>query len=131
MAIEDLLHKQGLKRTKLRVALLSCFIESKHALSFFDIKNGLFEDIDKSTLYRNLATFEHAGIIHRINDQSGITKYAYGPIKNEQGGHAHFVCEQCSTVYCMKEVQLENIVVPEGFKKKSVQTIIKGICGNC
>ncbi|NKI32180.1 Fur family transcriptional regulator [Croceivirga thetidis] len=130
-AIQNKLQEFGLKRTKLRIALLNCLLEADHALAYLDIKGKLGNDVDKSTIYRNLSAFEKAGIIHHIKDQSGITKYAYGKMKSHLEGHAHFLCEQCETVYCIDEIKSDEIDVPKGFKMSSVQTIIKGTCSNC
>lgn len=128
---DDLLQEQGLKRTKLRMALLDCFLNANHALSYLDIKQTLGEGVDKSTLYRNLTAFEEAGIIHRINDQSGAAKYAFGKVHDHGRNHAHFVCEQCETVYCVEKTATVEINVPKGFKTKTIQTIIRGICSDC
>ena len=127
----SILQERGLKRTKLRLALLNCFMNANNAQSYLDIKTQLGQSIDKSTLYRNLSAFEDAGIIHRINDQSGVSKYAYGKVHDHGVNHAHFVCDQCKTIYCMERSTSVDINVPKGFKTKDVQTIIKGTCPNC
>ena len=102
-----------------------------HAQSYNDLQAAFVKEVDKSTLYRNLTSFEQAGIIHRINDHTGIAKYAFGesPIRGEE--HAHFVCESCETVYCVEGQSPSQFNVPEGFKTKKVQTIIRGICADC
>ncbi|MEO0571650.1 MAG: transcriptional repressor [Bacteroidota bacterium] len=120
-----------MKRTKLRIALLSCLMDAKHAQSYIALRERLGKEVDKSTLYRNLAAFEEAGIIHRINDHSGVSKYAFGKVDHHEGNHAHFVCEQCETVYCVTQNPNLEINVPNGFKTKSVKTIITGICSDC
>ena len=128
---EHLLEKKGLKKTKVRVALIQHFMNLDHAQSYNDLQAALVNEVDKSTLYRNLTSFEQAGIIHRINDHSGVAKYAFGesPIQGKE--HAHFVCECCETVYCMEGRTPFEINVPEGFKTKKIQTIITGICADC
>ena len=127
-----LLKKKGLKKTKVRMTLIRHFMNLEHAQSYNDLQATLVGEVDKSTLYRNLTSFEQAGIIHRINDNSGIAKYAFGesPI---QGGeeHAHFVCECCETVYCLGGLAPLHIDVPKGFRTNKVQTIIRGICADC
>lgn len=107
------------------------FINAQHAQSYMDIKEAMEEGIDKSTLYRNLATFEKAGLIHSINDHTGVTKYAYGDAPELGNEHAHFVCERCETVYCMEGLTPLGIEVPKGFKTNKVRTIIQGICSKC
>lgn len=127
----QLLKKKGLKKTKLRLELINHFIKVKHAQSYTDLKQVLVENTDKSTLYRNLAIFEQVGLIHRINDNSGISKYALGASPSSGNEHAHFVCESCEAVYCLEKSVIIKPNVPGGFKTRSVQTIVKGVCANC
>ena len=131
ISIDRFFKEANLKKTKLRRALLNCLVNAQHAQSYADLKKTLGKEVDKSTLYRNLSAFEEAGIIHRINDQSGISKYAFGKIDGHEGDHAHFVCEKCETVFCIERNPSLKIDVPKGFKTKSVQTIITGICSDC
>lgn len=126
-----LLEQKGLKKTKVRLALLQHFMNMEHALSYNDLQAALVKEVDKSTLYRNLASFEQAGIIHSINDNSGIAKYAFGEPPLQGSEHAHFVCECCETVYCMEERAPLQLNVPKGFKTNKVQTILRGICADC
>lgn len=128
---EQLLEEKGLKKTKVRIALVRHFAHMEHAQSYSDLQAALAREVDKSTLYRNLTSFEQAGIIHRINDHSGIAKYAFGESPVAGSEHAHFVCESCETVYCMEGMLPLQLNVPQGFKTNKVQTIIKGICADC
>ncbi len=128
---EQLLEQKGLKKTKVRMALIHHFINLEHAQSYTDLQAALLGEVDKSTLYRNLTSFERAGIIHRINDHSGVAKYAFGKAPLQGNEHAHFVCECCETVYCMEELVPSQLSVPKGFKTNKVQTIIRGICADC
>ncbi len=130
MSIDELLQTKGLKKTKVRMALLTCMLKADHAQSYPELKQALGNRVDKSTLYRNLSAFEEVGIIHRI-DHSGIAKYALGKAHDEEHDHAHFVCDVCETVYCVEKVPETDIKVPDGFKTKIVQTIIKGTCADC
>ena len=127
----QLLEKKGLKKTKVRLALIQHFVNLDHAQSYNDLQAALVKDVDKSTLYRNLTSFEQAGIIHRINDHSGVAKYAFGESPVQGNEHAHFVCECCETVYCMEGLTSLQFNVPEGFKTNKIQTIIRGICADC
>ena len=130
-AFEELLENKGLKKTKVRLELIKHFVKMDHAQSYSDLQTALIKEVDKSTLYRNLTSFEQAGIIHRINDHTGVAKYAFGESPNLGNEHAHFVCECCETVYCMEGLASHNVNVPEGFKTNKVQTIIRGICADC
>jgi Fur family ferric uptake transcriptional regulator len=131
LQIAQILQRKGLKKTKLRLALIRHFINIPYALSYSDLKAAMVDATDKSTVYRNLAAFEAAGLIHSINDHSGTTKYAFGKLPTQGNGHAHFVCECCDTVYCMGQSEPLQLEIPKGFKANNVQTIIKGVCANC
>ena len=111
---------------KLRIALSNLFLSAKHALSYLEIKGALGENVDTSTLYRDLTTFEEARIIHRIY-HSAVTQYPFGKGHN----HAHFVCDQCETVYCLENAGATAINVPKGFKTKEAQTIVRVTCPYC
>ncbi|UII76223.1 transcriptional repressor [Flagellimonas sp. HMM57] len=128
---EQLLERKGLKKTKVRIALVQHFMNMEHAQSYNDLQAALVNELDKSTLYRNLTSFEQAGIIHRINDHTGVSKYAFGEPPIHGNEHAHFVCECCETVYCMEELVPSQLNIPKGFKTNNVQTIIRGICADC
>lgn len=126
-----LLEQKGLKKTKVRMALLQHFMNMEHAQSYTDLQTALVKEVEKSTLYRNLASFEKAGIIHSINDHSGTAKYAFGEPPMRGNEHAHFVCERCKTVYCLGELSPLQLEVPKGFKTNKIQTIIRGVCADC
>jgi len=128
---EQLLERKGLKKTKVRMNLLQHFMKMKHAQSYSDLQAAFAKELDKSTLYRNLTAFEEAGIIHRINDHSGVGKYAFGAVHDHDRNHAHFVCELCETVFCIEKTTVDEINVPEGFKTNKIQTIVRGTCANC
>ncbi|UII81302.1 transcriptional repressor [Flagellimonas sp. CMM7] len=113
------------------MALTQHFMKMEHAQSYSDLQSALAKEVDKSTLYRNLTSFEQAGIIHRINDHTGVAKYAFGESPIQGSEHAHFVCECCETVYCMEGLGSLQPKVPKGFKTSKVQTIIRGICAAC
>ncbi len=125
-----LLEQKGLKKTKLRLGLIQYFLENTNARSYADLKE-VHPETDKSTLYRNLSTFESAGLIHRVNDHTGIAKYAFGEAASHGKEHAHFVCDDCETVYCVEGTPAPKLEVPSGFKAKDVETIIRGTCANC
>ena len=128
---KQLLEQKGLKKTKVRMALLQHFMSSEHAQSYNDLQAALSNKVDKSTLYRSLTSFEQAGIIHGINYHSGQAKYAFGEPPSQGNEHAHFVCEQCKMVYCMGKLAPLQLNVPKGFKTNKVQAILKGVCSDC
>jgi len=126
----QLLDSKGLKKTPIRRELLALFLQQSNALSFHDIQDGMPAKLDKSTLYRNLTSFEEVGLIHKINDHSGIAKFALGQ-QDLSDDHAHFVCDNCETVSCMEGSVSIDVKVGDKVHVKQIQTIVHGICGNC
>ena len=84
--IIDLLNSFQLKKTPIRVSVVEYFLSKPHALSQNDLEQNLPEPLDRITLYRTLRTFEDKGVLHKIIDNQGITKYA---LCSEHCHHAH------------------------------------------
>jgi Fur family ferric uptake transcriptional regulator len=68
---EDLLVKNGLKRTGARLQVLDILSHRESATSQPYLENVVGKEIDRVTLYRILKTFEEKGIIHRVLDNHG------------------------------------------------------------
>lgn len=116
--IEDILKNKKIKLTTARVSLLKIFQERKKPLSYEDIKDSI--TMDKATFYRNMATFEQAGLFNIFSSSSNIR---YFELKHTP--HAHFICSKCNKIECIKNVD----IAIEGHK---IQTItIGGICKEC
>jgi Fur family ferric uptake transcriptional regulator len=132
-AVEAILQQHNLKNTKIRQAVLSLLIQSEEGLSHQDLSKALDVDFDRVTLFRTLHAFEENGILHKIIDLNGTAKYAYTlPDNKTEHSHAHFMCLQCGQVVCLDETFLLNeIKVPEGFKKQTIDVQVKGLCTKC
>lgn len=126
-----LLQIKKLKRTPLRVAMLTQFLEAEHLLSYNDLYPLMAGKVDKSTIYRNLTSFEASGLIHGMDDSSGQTKYGYTQRIPNKERHAHFVCEECQNVYCIDIDENSSISLPRGFSMNARETILKGVCPKC
>jgi Fur family ferric uptake transcriptional regulator len=90
---------------------------------------------DRITVYRTLRTYESAGIFHRVQDMSGVDKYALcGDNCSAQGHqhtHAHFHCTSCKETSCLKEVNLVSQVLPQGYQINESNLTYTGICPAC
>ena len=74
-SLEEKLRKKSIKPTAMRLLVLQCLMEQNRALSLNELE-VLFENADKSTIFRTLKTFQENYLVHRINDGSGAIKYA-------------------------------------------------------
>lgn len=132
---EDLLHTHKLRITQPRLRVLELISQKATATSQPDLEKVLGEDIDRVTLYRVLGTFEQKGILHKILDLNGTAAYALCspdcPEHQHQESHVHFTCSECNGIYCLHEIVLPAIVLPEGFSMESVAVNAVGVCERC
>lgn len=110
---------RNLRLTGSRTALIEQFAAASQPLSYDDIKAELA--MDKATFYRNMHTFESAGLIRRIASDE---KRWYFELATS--AHAHFVCTLCHRIECL------DVRVPELPGGYGVDTVIyKGRCPAC
>lgn len=123
-----ILSRKGIRATAHRMEILDILINSSVALSEKQIRDKLKKQIDRATIYRALKTFTVKEIIHPVFTENDTTKFL---IKKEPEEHIHFKCRVCNQVICLPEIQLGNIILPEGFEKDTVNFVVTGTCKNC
>jgi len=132
---EELLVKNGLKRTAARLQVLEILNSRDSATSQPYLEQVMGKDADRVTLYRVLQAFEEKGIIHKVLDSHGTANYAicsHGCTEHKhQDEHVHFDCENCHKIYCLDNVQIPQPNVPDGFKVEKLNLIARGICAQC
>ena len=83
-------------------------------------------------LYRTVKTFEEKGIVHQIEDGTGISKYALcEPGCNcelDQDLHLHFHCSNCDETVCLTQQKIPHINLPDGYIAEDANLVVKGIC---
>jgi Fur family ferric uptake transcriptional regulator len=135
---QKILKIYNLRVTECRLAIITIFIDAKHALTQFDIEQSL-NSFDRVTVYRTLHSFEKNGLIHRVADTTGTVKYALSLhlINNEvktfeenEANHLHFHCTKCGKTTCLKET-LPLIILPQGMSIKSMNLVLDGLCSEC
>lgn len=117
----------------MRLLVLKELQNSEHAVSLNELEI-LFDQADKTTLYRTLKTFEKNKLVHSIEDGTGAMKYALCDETCEclpEQAHIHFHCTKCGLTFCMKEVGLPKISLPKNFKAKETSLVVKGLCESC
>ena len=124
---------RDIKPTAMRVLILRTMMREQRAVSLLDLTD-LLVTVDKSTVSRTLALFLSHHLIHSIDDGSGALKYAV--CSNEcscdvDDLHTHFYCEACHRTFCLKQVHVPRVTLPEGFTARSVNFVVKGLCSDC
>ena len=132
--IEEILENRKVRPTAMRLLIFRFLLEKKTAVSLGNIEE-YFDNCERTTLYRTLKTFEENGIVHQIDDGTGISKYALcEPGCNceiEQDLHLHFHCTQCNETICLTQYKIPHISLPEGYRAEDVNLVVKGICKKC
>ena len=132
--IEYILEQRKIRPTAMRILIFK-FLEAQNvAASLTDIENT-FDKSDRTTLYRTLKTFEEHGIVHTIDDGSGVTKYALCEencqCDVETDLHLHFHCNLCNETVCLTNHKIPQINLPEGYISEDVNLVVKGVCDKC
>ncbi len=132
--IEDFLETKNIRPTAMRILTFKFLDGQQVATSLTDIEQA-FNRSERTTLYRTLKTFEEHGVVHKIDDGSGITKYALCEencnCDVETDLHLHFHCNNCGETICLTNHKIPHISLPEGYLAEEVNLVVKGICEKC
>ena len=130
--LEEVLKKNKLRKTSVRIEVLSQFHRVDYALSHHALEALLKEkDFDRVTLYRTLNSFEECDIIHKIVDSDGVARYALTKHNTIDHAHVHFECVGCNTVFCVHNETPPSFSLPEGFVLDTIAISAKGLCSKC
>ena len=130
---ENILIGKGIKPTANRILVLKELMRNSHPVNLADLEIAL-APMDKGSIFRVLQLFSEKEIIHVIEDGSRSLKYEVCHAEHHHTAtdqHPHFYCEKCGELYCLDSVALPDIVLPENFRIKSINLMIKGICPQC
>ncbi len=132
--IEKTLNYHEVRPTAMRILIYKHLAQKDNAQALLDIETA-FAKAERSTIFRTLKTFEENGIVHQIEDGTGITKYALcEPGCNceiDQDLHLHFHCSNCDETVCLTEHKIPHINLPDGYIAEDVNLVVTGICEKC
>ena len=133
--LKDMLRGTGLRYTRQRGEVLNLFREHDTALTQAELEKLLPEQFDRITLYRILRSFEASGLLHKVLDDSGTTRFALcgtGCSEHEHHDeHVHFRCSNCGKTLCLPEVAIPAVQLPKGFRFGEANLLIDGTCSDC
>jgi Fur family ferric uptake transcriptional regulator len=133
--LTEQLRNHGLKKTPIRTSILQIFVDRKEALSQNQIENAMGDFYNRVSVYRALNDLESSGLIHRIHDAAGTSKFASCKSacshQHHIDKHAHFCCVKCFSTFCLNEVVVSGIALPAGHVSQEISVLVKGLCQQC
>ena len=132
--IVQFLESKGIRPTAMRLMTYKRLAELEVAISLGDLEKD-FKVSERSTLFRTMKAFEEKGIVHQIEDGTGVIKYALceDNCECEVGNdlHLHFHCNNCNETVCLTEHKIPHISLPDGYITEDINLVVKGICEKC
>lgn len=129
---EKQLEEHQIRPTAMRVLMYKLLSEQNVAMALTDIE-AAFDNSERTTLYRTIKTFEKKGLVHQIDDGTGVAKYALGEDKPgaDRDLHLHFHCTSCNETICLTDRKIPHISLPEGFIAEDMNLVLTGFCDKC
>lgn len=129
-----LLKEFGLSVTEPRKSILMAFLQKKTVLTQKDVCQLCYYQYNRVTVYRTLDRFVQTRIIHIIPSTDNVIRYALLNPTLKEGCpeyHLHFMCKECGQTYCLENVPVPLIAMPQGFLASDVEVVVKGSCKKC
>ena len=129
-----ILEQRGIKPTAIRMLVLKAMIDAEQAVSLLDLENKL-DTVDKSSIFRTITLFVSQHLAHSVDDGTGSLKYAVCDSECTcavKDLHTHFYCEYCHKTFCLENIHVPVVDLPEGFAVRSINCIkrmLRGMCG--
>ena len=130
---EELLKQKGVRPTANRILILKT-LQNEHRPMSLSAMEAILLPMDKSSIFPVLTRFLEHDIVHAFEDGKGALNYelcSHHDSHDHTASHAHFYCEKCARTFCLKDIPVENVALPDGFKANSLSFIIKGECPEC
>ncbi len=131
--IIGLIEEHGIRVTGNRLLVAKCLDRARRPLSLSELEDEL-ETLDKSVIFRTLGAFKEKRLVHSIEDGGDGVRYELCHSHHDDEDddtHVHFFCESCHRTFCLEEIHIPDVKLPEGYSKTTATFLIKGICPDC
>ena len=128
-----LMEHHGVKPTANRILIAGALSRAGRPMSMGELEDAL-ETVDKSVISRTLSLFREQHLVHVIEDGGDGVRYELCHSHHDDHDddtHVHFHCESCGRTFCLEDIPVPEVAVPDGFKASSVNYMIKGTCPDC
>lgn len=128
----ELIEGADLKPTPNRILVTEALLEATAPMSLIELETQL-QTVERSSLLRSLQQLVRAELLHVVEDGRGVAKYEMCQASEHSVDdmHPHFFCTRCHRTYCLDDMHLPSVTLPEGFTLTSANYMLKGICPKC
>ena len=128
---EALLVAHDIKPTANRIVVAKTLAAAERPMSLSELEYKILS-IDKSGVFRALTLFREHHLVHVIED--GV-RYelclSHDGHEHDDDQHVHFYCEACHRTFCINDVPIPGVELPEGYQLSSINYMAKGLCPEC
>lgn len=131
--MERLLEEHGVKATANRILIAKAMEGAHRPMTMTELEDAL-ETIDKSNIFRTLQVFREAHLVHALEDTGEGIRYelCHSHSHDEDDDlHVHFWCEKCHRTFCLEDIPIPPVAIPEGWSSHTASYLLKGICPEC
>jgi Fur family ferric uptake transcriptional regulator len=131
MNVEHLMAEHGVKVTANRLLIARALEQAGRPLSMMELEERL-ESIDKSNVFRTLVAFKDAHLVHVLEGDPVRYELCHSHHEGHDDDlHVHFYCVKCHKTYCLEEIPVPPVHVPEDYQVQEESYLLKGICPQC
>ena len=131
--LHEVLSTKGVRSTSNRILVLRALENADMPVTLADLE-VMLPTLDKSSIFRVLTLFLEHDIVHSFEDGRGVENYELCHNEGEcdhHDAHSHFYCVKCHRSFCLDNVDLSAIRLPDGFVAQGLSFVIKGVCKDC
>ena len=129
----DLMMHHGIKPTANRILVAEALHRAGRPMSMMELEDAI-GSIDKSGISRTLTLFREQRLVHTIQDGGDGVRYELchsHSDSHDEDAHVHFYCTSCRKTFCLEDVPIPEVALPEGYDGDSVNFMVSGICPDC
>ena len=129
----DLMMHHGVKPTANRILVAEALHRAGRPMSIMELEDAI-GSIDKSGISRTLSLFREQHLLHTIQDGGDGVRYELchsHSDSHDEDAHVHFYCTSCRKTFCLDNIPIPDVALPEGYDRESVNYMVSGICPDC
>ena len=129
----DLMMHHGVKPTANRILVAEALHRAGRPMSMMELEDAI-GSIDKSGISRTISLFREQHLVHTIQDGGDGVRYELchsHSDSHDEDAHVHFYCTSCRKTFCLDNIPIPDVALPDGYDRESVNYMVSGICPDC